>query len=52
MDAGNLAFGALVVGQSLGGAPFSWAVTGGGLVLWAGLFAIAVALLYFESGKT
>jgi hypothetical protein len=52
MDAGNLAFGALVVGQWLADRPFSWRVAGGGVVLWAGLFGIALALLYFERGES
>jgi hypothetical protein len=52
MDAGNLAFGALVVGQWLAGGPFRWSVAGIGLAVWLVLSATGVALLYFESGET
>jgi hypothetical protein len=41
MDAGNITFAALIVGQLIGGQPFNWALAGVGGMAWLSFYAFA-----------
>lgn len=41
MDAGNIAFGALVVGQMISGQPFDWALAFLGFGAWVLLYVLS-----------
>jgi len=41
MDAGNISFGALVIGQLIGGQPFNWTLAFLGFGAWAALYLLS-----------
>jgi len=45
MDVANYAFGALIVGQFVGGKPFSWIITVAGLGIWIFFYALASIII-------
>lgn len=50
MDAGNLIFGALIVGQMLDGQPFNWNIGLLGLLTWVGFYLLSFLLVYLGRG--
>ena len=50
LDAGNIVFGALIVGQLLGGQPFNWNVALIGLFSWLGFVTLSFILVYLSRG--
>ncbi len=51
MDAGNITFGALIVGQLLSEGPFDWGIAGVGASAWIGFYVWAWAVLQWERGE-
>ena len=51
MDAGNLTFGALIVGQLIRGGPFNWWLAVLGAFAWIGLYGAAYSVLLWERGE-
>jgi len=49
MDAGNLTFAALLVGQLLSGQPFRWDLAAAGAIFW--LWTYAVGFLVLRWGR-
>ncbi len=47
MDAGNIVFGALIVGQLFSGQAFNWWIALGGVGVWIGFFIVGTFLVYF-----
>ena len=44
-DIANIAAGAMIFGQTLGGYPFSWSIAAGGVVLWIAFVAWSIVLV-------
>jgi hypothetical protein len=49
MDAGNITFAALIVGQLISRQPFNWALAGIGGVAWLGFYVFAWILVRLAS---
>jgi hypothetical protein len=50
MDAANIGFGALVVGQFLGSQGFSWALAITGVGLWIVLYGLSYLVIKYGMG--
>lgn len=50
MDAGNLIFGALIVGQMLDGQPFNWGIALLGFATWIGFYLLSLIFVYLGRG--
>ncbi len=51
MDAGNITFAALIVGQILSGQPFNWWLAGLGAIAWAGFYIWGYFVLQWGRGE-
>jgi hypothetical protein len=51
LDTGNITLGALVVGQFLGGQPFSLWLAVGGVVAWLGLLGLSYLCTRWAGGE-
>jgi hypothetical protein len=51
MDAGNITFAALIVGQLISGRPFNWGIAALGAVAWVGFYFWAWAVLQWRRGE-
>jgi len=51
MDAGNITFAALIVGQLVSGRPFSWVIAVLGAVAWVGFYLWAWAVLQWKTRR-
>jgi len=50
LDAGNIVFGALIVGQLLSGKPFDWGVALLGLGAWVVFVMASYVMVYLSRG--
>lgn len=50
MDAGNITFGALIVGQLISDRPFNWILAVAGAVVWVILYAGAYTVVQWGRG--
>lgn len=50
MDAGNIVFGALIVGQLFSGQAFNWWIALGGVGVWIGFYILGALIVYWGGG--
>lgn len=51
MDAGNITFAALIVGQVISGQPFNWVIAIAGGIVWLMLYAAAYFVVQWGRGE-